>query len=118
METQTLGASHRARKRRGPRTHTEDSPALDQEERVPTGQDQRRKQMGHAGCNKEGGAQAHDETLSRNPSHTLPQGFALVPAWPTPASWVTLTIPSPFLSLIRKTEKNNRNHGCRIKETK
>ena len=67
-----MGASHKARKRRGPSTHTEDSTALDQEERVPTGQDQRRKQLGQAGCNKEGGAQVQDETLSRKPSHTLP----------------------------------------------
>lgn len=74
--------------------------------------------MGQAGCNKEGGAQEQDETLSRKPSHTLPQGLALVPALPTPAGWVTLTIPSPFLNLICKTEKKTRSHGRQIKETK
>lgn len=116
METQTLGVSHKARKRRGPSTHAPDSTAPDQEKRVPTGQDQRRKQMGHAGCNKERGAQVHDETLSQNPSHMLPQGLALVPALPTPTGWVTLTSPSPFLRLICKTEKVTESTDVRLKK--
>ena len=116
METQTLGVSHKARKSGGPSTHAPDSPAPDQEERVPTGQDQRRKQMGHAGCSKEGGAQGHDEALSRNPSHMLPQGLALAPALPTPTGWVTLTNPSPFLRLICKTEKITESTDVRLQK--